>query len=762
MLAALLSVGTARPRLVLLVAALLALAAGNELFDWRQARARLGVDASIGALLPTAGARLARFEDVRDRFQSDDLLLVVWQGETLFTPAGLAAFKRLTRRIESLRGVAHVESLASAMHTRVHDDYTEVSAFLAEPPRTLAEARAVREAVLANPLYAGYLAAADGQAAMIAVRFERELRPRQQIALVSRVAHASRSEAGAIAQFLSGPLYTRLEISRLLLGDLTRIMLMAVSATVLVAALGFRHLRGALLPLVANALALATTLAAFVAGGHALNYVTVILPPSVYVVGFAYAIHVVADFDRHFVGSVTPVTAARRAVADVARPLTLTALTTAAGFAALATSGIPSIRTFGLYACLGTVFAWAAALVVVPAALAVFARRRCGPAAGAPGKRLVTRLAALARGHRRALLWAGAGFAALAVAGLTRLTVNTDYLANFAPHSAVRANFATLNERFAGAVPLQVVVEGEERDTFKTPQALRALDELARWLEAQPEIGGVYTLLDYLGELEAALAPDRVDADPVPPSSAYASDLILLGASEDIRRFADAAFSSTLLQVRAREIASADLNALTARIEARLARLPGNLRGDVTGSSVLIAQTLDEVTRGQVLSLLAAFVPIALALALLFRSLRLAALALIPNVLPILGFFGILGWTGIPLNLTTSLVAAVVLGIAVDDSIHFFARLEAARHAGAGALERALEAVLRPVTFTTAGLVLGFATLLGATLRSSAEFGLLAALTLAIAWLLDLTFSPALACAAGLDRGPSVRRGPAR
>lgn len=745
-------VGTARPCVVLMLAALVALAASNELFDWRQSRSRLGVDASLAALLPTEGARLARFEAVRERFQSDDLLLVVWRGETLFTPAGLAAFKRLTRRIERLRGVAHVESLASAMHTRVHDDYTEVSPFLAELPTTLVQARAVREAVLANPLYAGYLAAADGQAAMIAVRFDRGLNPREQIALVSRVARASRSEAGPIAQFLSGPLYARLEISRLLLADLMRIMLMAVSATVIVAALGFRHLRGALLPLAANALALAATLAVFVAGGHALNYVTVILPPSVYVVGFAYAIHVVADFDRHFVGDVTRASAARRAVADVARPLTLTALTTAAGFAALATSDIPSIRTFGLYASLGTVLAWVAALVVVPAGLAAFARRRRGPDAGTT-RRFVARLAALARGHRHALLWAGAGFAALATAGLTRLTVNTDYLANFAPHSAVRTNFATLNERFAGAVPLQIVLAGEKRDTFKTPAALRALDELARWLEAQPEIGGVYTLLDYLGELEGALAPDRVDADPVPPSRAYASDLILLGASEDIRRFADAAFSSTLLQVRAREIASADLNALTARIEARLARLPGGLRGEVTGSSVLIAQTLDDVTRGQVLSLLAAFVPIALALMLLFRSVRLAALALIPNVLPILGFFGILGWTGIPLNLTTSLVAAVVLGIAVDDSIHFFARLEAARRAGANALETALEAVLRPVTFTTAGLVLGFATLLAGTLRSSAEFGLLAALTLAIAWLLDLTFSPALACAAGLDRG---------
>ncbi|MEQ8660202.1 MAG: MMPL family transporter, partial [Gammaproteobacteria bacterium] len=352
---------------------------------------------------------------------------------------------------------------------------------------------------------------------------------------------------------------------------------------------------------------------------------------------------------------------------------------------------------------------------------------------------------------RVALLGAGLLLALLSLGGLARLTVDTDYLANFAPASAVRQNFERLNASFAGAVPMQVVLEADAVDTFKTPAALRALDELARWLALQPEVGGVYTLLDYIAELEAALAPDLVDDDRVPPSSGHASHLILLGASDDIRRFADSAFASTLLQVRVREVSSADLNALTQRIETRLAALPGGLRGSVTGSSVLIARTLDAVTRGQLVSLLAALVPIALVLTLLFRSPRLAALALIPNVLPILAFFGILGWSGTPLNLATSLVAAVVLGIAVDDSIHFFARLDAARRRGAHALEEALAAVLRPVTFTTAGLALGFAMLGSGTLVSQAEFGLLAAVTLVIAWLLDLTFTPALAVAAGLD-----------
>lgn len=736
-----------RPWLVLFAAGVLVVLALARLVDWPAGRLALDVDPSVRALLPHSGPELERFESVRTRYASDDLLLIAWVGEGLFTPERLAAFKRLTQRIERMPGVEHVESMATAVETVVYEDYTEVRAFLDELPATATAAREVRDAVLGNPLYAGYLVSRDGRGAMIAVRFDPHLSARALIPIVADIGAASRAAAQGVEQFLSGPLYVRLEISRLLLSDLLHVMPLAVLCTLAVLALGFRHVRGVVLPLVANSVALVITLALFVQFGYTLNYVTVILPPTIYVVGFAYAIHVICDFDRRLGELGERRAAVRAALADVAAPVSLTALTTALGFASLTVSDIDAIRTFGAWASLGTVIAWLAALTVVPAGLACLpARARPGQAAG--GDRVGARLAALAARRGGWFLAGGLVLTAGSIAGALAIEVDTDYLANFEPDSALRADFDRMNEAFAGAVPLQIVLEADGVDTFKSPAALRAVAELQAWLAAQPDIGGVYTLLDYVGVLEAALAPELVDADPVPESAGLTSHLLLLGASEDVRRFTDAAYASTLLRVRARVAASAPLNALSDRIEARLGTLPDGLRGYVTGSSYLIARTLDDVTRGQVLSLCAAFVPISLVLVAMFRSVKLALLALVPNVLPILAFFGILGWSGVTLNLTTSLVASVVLGIAVDDSIHFFARLRAAARdapSGDAALRAALCAVVRPVTFTTAGLAVGFCTLVAGELRSQAEFGLLAAATLVIAWALDLTFTPTLA-----------------
>jgi len=754
------------PRWTLLGLLIAFVTAFTTLWNFPAGQAALEVDPSIRGLLPRHGPELDLFETVRERYDSDDVLLVAWTGPELFTPQGLRGFKALAREVERLAGVERVESLATALHIVADEDVTDVGAYLARLPDSSAEAQLIAQAARADPLNAGYLIARQGDGAVIAVHFSAALSAQDLIPVVQQIEalSATRSPAG-VDSFLSGPLYARLEISRLLLVDLFRGMPLAMLVTLLIAAGAFRHLHGVLLPLSANTLAVAGTLALFIATGHTLNYVTVILPPTIYVVGFAYAMHVVAEFDRQPHDAASPDARLRRTLDETWAPITLTAWTTALGFAALMTSAIDSIRVFGLFASTGTLLAWFSALTVVPLGL----RRVPGKqdtSASVARRRGAVALSRLAVEHSRALLVAASALSLLAAAGASQVRVGTDYLENFAEESALRRNFAQLGEMFSGAVPLQILIEADRENAFHEPDNLTAVRDLEVWLMQQPEVGGVYSLVDYLGELEKALAPDLVDADPVPPSAGVARHLLLLGGSEDARRFADADYRSTLLQVRLHVIESAALNALVARIETRLQTLPADLRGAVTGSSCLISRTIDAVTRGQLTSLLLAFLPISLVVLGVFRSVRIALLVMIPNVLPILAFFGLLGLSGMTLNLTTSLVAAAVLGIAVDDSIHFFLRLrrEVARGLkGQAAIAEALDGVIRPVTLSTLGLAAGFATLLSGELIAQGEFGMLAAATLVIAWILDLSVSPALAWVGGIagqvgDTAPRARR----
>ena len=247
--------------------------------------------------------------------------------------------------------------------------------------------------------------------------------------------------------------------------------------------------------------------------------------------------------------------------------------------------------------------------------------------------------------------------------------------------------------------------------------------------------------------LHTTFVPDVTHENAIPTTFNLSDQLLALGASDDVRQFVDARYQETLIHVRSTAVSSKELGALVERINTRLAELPPQLRGKVSGSSVILAQTMDEITRGQIMSLSGALLIIFIILSTLFGSLRVGAVALIPNLLPISLFFGILGLTGITLNLATSLVATVALGIAVDDSIHYFSRfnVESRRLANEEkGVERAIATVIRPVTFTTAALCAGFLALVVSDLQNQVEFGLMAAITLFFAWLIDLTISPAL------------------
>jgi predicted RND superfamily exporter protein len=130
-----------------------------------------------------------------------------------------------------------------------------------------------------------------------------------------------------------------------------------------------------------------------------------------------------------------------------------------------------------------------------------------------------------------------------------------------------------------------------------------------------------------------------------------------------------------------------------------------------------------------------------------FRSVRLGLYALIPNLLPVMLYFGLLGATGITLNNSTALMGSIVLGIATDDTLHLLVEYRRALRKNDNveeALRHALTHVGRAITCTTMAVCVGLLVVGGSELKNQAEFGLLGAATLAIAWLVDITVTPAL------------------
>jgi hypothetical protein len=200
--------------------------------------------------------------------------------------------------------------------------------------------------------------------------------------------------------------------------------------------------------------------------------------------------------------------------------------------------------------------------------------------------------------------------------------------------------------------------------------------------------------------------------------------------------------------VRTKLSGSKQIEETLAQIRAYVAKhFPADLKVHPTGNLVLLTGTTSDIVTGQIKSLSLALAVIFVVMALMFLSVKVGFLVILPNVLPIVIFFGVMGWLGILLNLGTSLIAAIALGIAVDSTIHYMARLNIELQGEVeqkAALVRTLQAVGAPIIYTTVALFFGFLTFAFSSFVPIQNFGILTGVTMMTALAANLVLLPAV------------------
>ena len=743
----------------------------SRIVDFGTGEVHLHLDPSIDRLLPQEDEGKKFYDHVRNVFGSDETLLIALISEDVFTTDVLESVVRITERIEEIDGVHHVVSLSTALNIRSSDEDLEIEPFLTQIPEDPEGLMRIRREALENPIYSGNLVSADGRATALFVYFvdmpEREFAARGIDAAIARIAEEERGRAEVR---ITGQPHIKVATSQQLLADLRRTIPLVLACGTILTFVFFRTLRGGLAAVLTVSMSMLWTFGFIAWTGRGLNLVTTIVPPLILTIGFAYAVHIISAYYEALRGEEEG-PAMYRGLRHVALAVLLTGLTTMVGFLSLMVSPMSAVREFGFFSVVGIASAVIVSMTFTPAFLHALGvpKRRPEPPDVKWFNRGARRLARFDLERRRVVLAAGVLIAIAAVFGITRLQVTSNMIGNFREDSPIRRDFAAINQSLQGSNPFYVVVETEYRDAFTEPVNLRHLQELQAWLREQPEIGGTTSLVDYVRLINRGFHENDPAYLTIPENQNLTAQLLMFGSNREIRNFVDSGYRTANILVRSKAIDSVTILRLIDRIKTRLAQLPDHLHARVTGNTVLLTRTMDDIARAQVSSLALAFVVIYGILAILFTSFRVGLIALIPNALPVVVFFGMMGLSGVHLTVTTSLIACIVLGIAVDDSIHYLTRFNADSRRLASETEgtiSALRSVLRPVTITTVVVCFGFLTLTFSELRNQVQFGALASATLAFAWLLDITLTPALCARLGivslwdvvtLDLGPDAQ-----
>lgn len=746
---------TQRPLLVLFAVLALSVVALHGVVNLRTGELRLTVDPAIERLMPDGDESRQFYERARTLFGRDEAVILVIEAEDVFAPDTLDQLQRLTKRLEQDPQVSQVRSLANVVQVESREGELFVGPFYGDIPRDPAVLARLREQVLSHPIYGGTLVSRDAKTTALLIATDRVSdRDFVKTDVSGRLAKLARDTLPGARVIVTGTPHVKAMLSRTIVDELVFILPMVTAISAALCAFAFRSVRGVVLPLMAIGLALEWTLGGMGWRGVPINLVSNIIPPLLITLGFAGAMHFISEYYEALAHTHARTREEnRKAVEQVLEEMGLAifvnGVTTVLGFLSLCVTTIVAIQVFGVWSAVGTVASTLISLTFLPAMCVLL---------GAPRKllrehregwvdRFAEWLAHFDVRNRNAIFAASLALLALSVYGASKIQVSSGFVTAFRSTSPVRVDFERINQRLGGASVFSLVVESDEEGAMVEPENLKELRDLQNWLEQQPEIGGTASLADGVMLLNQAFRGNDPAAFSIPDRMPLIRQLLLFGGDDVTQGFVDTTYRVARVQVRTTVFQSADVAALLSRINDRLAQLPNRLRARATGDMVLLANTMDAIVRSDLQSIGVAIATIYVTLSLLLTSFRVGLFALLPNLLPIMLYYGTLGLTGTPLDLSTSLIGAITLGIAVDDTVHYFARFALeARRAGREALAtaRTLRMVIRPVTFTTLGLCLGFLSLTQSELRTQVQFGVLSAFTLAVAWLLELTLSPAM------------------
>jgi predicted RND superfamily exporter protein len=458
---------------------------------------------------------------------------------------------------------------------------------------------------------------------------------------------------------------------------------------------------------------------------------------------------------------------------EAALPILVTTGTTVAGFLSLATSDITMLIQFGYASSMSLAANFVVTVTTLPLLLARWPVRR---RATAPGPRdvedglvprLMTRLAEInLRG--RVPIFATAVLLALgSLVGWYRLRVDSDALLFFSEQSFLRQRIADFQAAMGGPVSFFVVVDSGRPDGVADPDVLRRIADLQRFVRGLPGVDTTVSIADHLATLNREMHRGDPAFERPPDAADQAAQYLVLFDRREVENLIDWDASTASVLVRHHVTGSWELGELLRRIDEYLpGRFPPGVTVRYTGENVLVRNAADYMAINELVGFASTLAIIALVQAWLFRSVRAGLVSVVPDVIPVLLNFGLMGLLGVPLNPGTALIASIALGIAVDDTVHHIVTYRAELRAHGDrrlAMVRTMRAQGRPIIYVSLALAGGFAILSASNFVPLAQFGAFSAFVMLAAMVSELTLTPILMFWAASWRGRwSVVAGVAR
>ncbi|WP_243652865.1 efflux RND transporter permease subunit [Vibrio crassostreae] len=705
--------------------------------------------------------QLMAFDEIQTTFAKTDNLAIVVAPEdgNVFTPETLTLIQNLTVDAWQIPYSSRVDSLANYQHTEaIEDDLLVEDLLYEEYEHTPERIAKVKQIALNEPLLKNALVSASGDVTIVNVtvqlpEIDKTAEVQEVIAAINAMIGKYQAQhpnvefhkAGIIA--MNNAFMTSAQQDS---STLVPLMLLVVLVFLTFMLRSFFSVVATLIVIISSIVA---TMGLSGWAGMFLSTATVNVPTLVLTLAVADCVHVIVTMRQAMQRGMEKAQAIQYSIKLNAMPILITSVTTAIGFLMMNMSDSPVLRDFGNLSALGVLIACFLSVTMLPALLKLLPVKRLPANPEAANKvTFMDKLGDFVVTNRKALL----PISTLVIVGAAALIplnkVNDESVKYFDTSSEFRQAADFMEETVSGMTTLSIAVKTNESQAIADPVFLQAIGDFTDWLRVQPETDHVATLSDVYMRLNKNMHGDDESYYKLPLNRELAAQYLLLYEMSlpyglDLNNQINVDKSSIKMVLTVDNLGSVELVELEERIYSWFTANAPQYEVVASSPSLMFAH-IGETNMASMLSTL----PITLVLIsglMIFalRSVRLGMISLVPNIAPAIIGFGLWALISGEINLGLSVVVTLTLGIVVDDAVHFLSKYQRARIEGKSAEEAvryAFHTVGRALWITTVVLVAGFSVLAMSSFRLNSDMGLLSAIVIFIALVVDFILLPSL------------------
>jgi len=722
----------------------------------------LTFDNDLRAFFSKENPQLQALEELENTYNKIDnvYFTVAPKDGDIFTRETLAAIEELTEAAWQIPYSNRVDSITNFQHTRSEEDELIVEDLVTDALDLSDEAiQKIKEIALSDPRLVNQQISPSGHVTGINVNI---LPPDNFKDAVPEIASYARHMADSFRQkypqidiYLAGAIMFDNAFSEATRDDMKTLIPVMILILVSIIGLSLRTYTGTVATLVIILLSTVTGMGLAGWLGISLTPASGIAPTIILTLAVADSVHIMATvYQQMNLGR-----SKHEAVAESLRlnllPVFLTSITTAIGFLTMNYSDAPPFRDLGNIVAMGVVAAFMYSVFFLPTMLVILPIKvRKKVAAGKDLCHACNRLADFVISWHRPIFWTMTGVIFILVSGMAKLELNDNFLKYFSRKYEIRRATDFMQENLRGWDIIEYSLNSGEPGGIHKPEFLAKVEEFSQWYRKQPKVTFVSTLTDTIKTLNKNMHGDDPRYFKLPESRELAAQYLLLYElslpfGQDLNNRINVDKSAIRLIVFLKDTTARDQRNMDARARDWLKNnAPPHMFTYGSGLSIIWAHISKRNIESMLKASFGALVLISLILIIALRSFRIGIISLFPNLAPAFMAFGIWGMLVGQVGLGLSVIVSLTIGIVVDDTIHFLSKYLRARREenmdSAHAVRYAFNTVGTAMWVTTIALVAGFSVLTASGYNINAQMGLLSAITISLALLLDFFFLPAL------------------